>query len=178
MNIFVLDYDVERSAQYMCDKHVVKMMTEHNQMLSTAFRLMNGVKTKKLHKGKLKDFYVLDSKIENIVNKVTHINHPCNVWIRKSKQNYKWLYDYNIQTIKQYILRYGKQPKCIREGLMDILSDIPSNIPDKDLTPFPKAMPVEYDCGDVVQSYRKFYINDKREFARWSKTPVPDWWIL
>jgi len=35
MNIFVLDKDPYVAAQMMCDKHVVKMILEGSQMLST-----------------------------------------------------------------------------------------------------------------------------------------------
>ena len=35
MNIFLLDYNIERCARYHCDKHVVKMPLETTQMLST-----------------------------------------------------------------------------------------------------------------------------------------------
>ena len=37
MNIFVLDKDIGQCAAYMADKHVVKMLTETAQMLSSAY---------------------------------------------------------------------------------------------------------------------------------------------
>ena len=42
MNIFVLDSDPVVSAQMMCDKHVVKMIVESAQMLSTVHRYLDG----------------------------------------------------------------------------------------------------------------------------------------
>ena len=42
MNIFVLDNDPVIAAQTQCDKHVVKMIVESAQMLSTAHRLLDG----------------------------------------------------------------------------------------------------------------------------------------
>ena len=42
MNIFVLDTDPVEAAQLQCDKHVVKMVLESAQMLSTAHRLIDG----------------------------------------------------------------------------------------------------------------------------------------
>ena len=38
MNIFFLDKTPEKSAQYLCDKHIPKMLLESCQMLSTALR--------------------------------------------------------------------------------------------------------------------------------------------
>ena len=36
MNIFILDEDPKRAAEYHCDKHVCKMILESGQMLCTA----------------------------------------------------------------------------------------------------------------------------------------------
>ena len=43
MNIFVLDNDPDTAARMMCDKHVVKMIVESAQMLSTAHRVLDGI---------------------------------------------------------------------------------------------------------------------------------------
>jgi hypothetical protein len=41
MNLFILDQDpVVKAAQLQCDKHVVKMIVESAQMLSTAHRML------------------------------------------------------------------------------------------------------------------------------------------
>jgi hypothetical protein len=42
MNIFILDLDPVISASMLCDKHVVKMIVESAQMLSTAHRILDG----------------------------------------------------------------------------------------------------------------------------------------
>jgi len=42
MNIFALDTCPIISAQLQCDKHVVKMIVESAQMLSTAHRMLDG----------------------------------------------------------------------------------------------------------------------------------------
>lgn len=42
MNIFVLDEQPEIAAQMMCDKHVVKMIVESCQLLSTAHHVLDG----------------------------------------------------------------------------------------------------------------------------------------
>ena len=41
MNIFYLDSDPRIAAKYHCDKHVVKMILESGQMLSTAHRVVD-----------------------------------------------------------------------------------------------------------------------------------------
>ena len=42
MNIFCLDQDPHLAARMHCDKHVVKMILEYGQMLSTAHRMRDG----------------------------------------------------------------------------------------------------------------------------------------
>ena len=47
MNIFVLDRNPTIAAQQMCDKHVVKMIVESAQMLSTCHRMSDGTLEKR-----------------------------------------------------------------------------------------------------------------------------------
>ena len=42
MNIFYLDSSPSKSAKLHCDKHVVKMIVEYAQLLSTAHRVHDG----------------------------------------------------------------------------------------------------------------------------------------
>ena len=42
MNIFYLDKDPKVAAQMMCDKHIVKMILESAQLLSTCHRVQDG----------------------------------------------------------------------------------------------------------------------------------------
>jgi len=42
MNIFALDINPYTAASYHCDKHVVKMIVEYAQLLSTAHRVLDG----------------------------------------------------------------------------------------------------------------------------------------
>ena len=50
MNLFILNNDPVIAAQEQCDKHVVKMIVESAQMLSTVHRMLDGVKEKRLSK--------------------------------------------------------------------------------------------------------------------------------
>jgi hypothetical protein len=46
-------------------------------------------------------------------------------------------------------------------------------------TPHPQCMPEEYKCAfdDAVQAYRKYYVNDKKDIAKWEKSRfAPDWY--
>ena len=50
MNIFILNDDPVIAAKEQCDKHVVKMIVESAQMLSTAHRMLDGVMDKRRSK--------------------------------------------------------------------------------------------------------------------------------
>ena len=52
-------------------------------------------------------------------------------------------------------------------------------------TPHPQCMPDEYKEQDgffspevaSVRAYRKYYVNDKKDIAKWEKSrPMPDWY--
>ena len=48
MNIFYLDTNPALCAEYHCDKHVLKMIIEYAQLLSTAHRILDGEEVKVL----------------------------------------------------------------------------------------------------------------------------------
>ena len=50
MNIFYLDHDPVTAARAMTDKHIVKMILESAQLLSTAHRVLDGRPITKLSK--------------------------------------------------------------------------------------------------------------------------------
>ena len=176
MNIFYLDKDSTLAAQYHCDKHCVKMIIEQAQLLSTAHRVLDGTPMKVLNdNGRRMTRYVLDDARESQIYKATHINHPSAVWTRQSKDHYVWLAESTIHLLEEYTHRYGKIHATTK--IMDtLINNIPYNIKDNGFVDPPPAMP-DY-CkvkGDVVQSYRNYYVNEKKHFAKWTKRPVPYW---
>lgn len=183
MNIFYLHDDASIAAQMMCDKHIPKMIVEAAQMLSTAHRMLDGTETRKPSKsGKrmVKYYSYPDSYLENVIYKAVHFNHPSTVWTRESDKNYMWHYNHFIALGEEFEMRFGKLHKTILL-LKDILSKIPKNIPKTNtITPIRLAMKAYPECiveNDGVQSYRNFYLADKREFAKWEKgRQAPTWW--
>lgn len=156
MNIFYLHDDPLNAARYHCDKHVVKMILEYAQLLSTAHHMLDG-----------------DDAPEGIY-KCTHKNHPSAVWVRQSKDNYIWTLDCFLWLLDEYEKRYHKKHKTSR--LAPILLQWPVNIPDVGFTQPPQCMPDEYKCEDSVEAYRNYYIGEKAYFASWRNTKTPEWW--
>lgn len=180
MNLFVLDKDPVKAAQLQCDKHVVKMIVEAAQMLSTAHRMLDGTETRKPSKsGKtMVKYYELDNTInEDIMYKAVHFNHPCTIWTRESLQNYMWHYDHFMALCREYKYRYNKV-HYTQQILENVLSVAPKNIPNVGLTPFRLAMDHEPQCKmeDPVLSYQEYYKTKKHRFKMvWTGRDIPQW---
>jgi hypothetical protein len=178
MNIFILDNDPVIAAQEQCDKHVVKMIVESAQMLSTVHRMLDGVMERRPSKsGSMLQYWKLNDQRENILYKACHFNHPSTVWTRESKANYQWHYKHFIALCDEYTYRYGKVHSTDTK-LRIALQQIPTNIPEKHMTPFKLAMGSNPECmlEDAVESYRRFYETKQKRFTMiWTKRPVPKW---
>jgi hypothetical protein len=175
MNIFYLDRDVKTCATYHNDKHVVKMILEYAQLLSTAHRMLDGKEYIDASSGRrIKRWRLGDENMENILYKASHINHPSAIWVRQSNNNYNWLMCLLQDLLQEYTYRYGKIHATDR--LVYWLRKPPANIPVGYFTQPTPAMPDEYKVPDSVQSYRNYYVGAKKTMAKWKKRPIPEWW--
>jgi len=181
MNIFVLNENPKIAAIEQCDKHIVKMVLESAQMLSTAHRLLDGVvETRKSVSGKtnVKYWRMEDDNLESIMYKAAHVAHPCTLWTMESSANYQWHYEHFVALCDEYKYRYGKTHLSDTK-LRYILKDQPKTIPTGSQTAFRLAMGSNPECIDKanpVESYRKFYKTKQQRFNMvWSKRDVPEW---
>ena len=177
MNIFILNEDPVIAAQEQCDKHVVKMIVESAQMLSTVHRMVDGVMERRPSKsGSMLQYWKLNDKREDILYKACHFNHPSTIWTREGSYNYTWHYKHFIALCDEYTYRYGKVHSTDTK-LRKILKSLPNNI-KTGKTPFKLAMGSNPECmlEDPVESYRRFYETKQKRFNMvWSKRPVPKW---
>jgi len=180
MNIFVVHESAYESAKQLCDKHVVKMIVESAQMLSTAHRVLDGTSCVRYSKNnrKLSYWHMKDLYLENILCKPTMVNHPCTKWTMENDVNYKWLRAHAAGLCMEYTKRYNKI-HSMDTLINDILCHVPLNINRADMiTPFAQAMPDKYKQSDAVQAYRSYYINEKSRFAKWSHgSSAPEWYL-
>jgi hypothetical protein len=163
MNIFFIDKDPVVAAQAMTDKHVIKMILESAQLLSTAHRVLDGYESTIITKaGHNKKSFVLSNAFYNdLLYKSTHVNHPSGIWARESSSNYIWLYKHMMALGYEYTKRYGKVHKTITE-LAAALALPPKNIKVGTMTPMRIAITNEQwhrDCP--VDSYRAYYTGEK-----------------
>lgn len=176
MNIFYLDTDPKISAQMHCDKHVVKMIIEYAQLMSTAHRVLDGEMYYGLTaNGRKIARWKMDNPVmEEGLMKASHVNHPSNIWTRSSNNNYTWLYFMWRSLCREYTHRYGKRHAC--EKYAEFLQNPPKNIPVDYKTQPPQAMPDDVKVfGDSRSAYRNYYIKYKKDFAKWTKRETPLW---
>lgn len=156
MNIFMLDADPVKAAQYQHDRHVVKMTLETTQLLATAFRIL-GVG-------------------ENWMYQSTHPNHPCAVWTRERKANAHWLARHGVALAEEYTYRYGKHHACEAHlRWFETNSNLlPLPYSPRRSTP-PQCMPDEYRCKNPVLAYRTYYVAEKIPGNYYTRRRVPGW---
>lgn len=153
MNIFILSTNPIKCAEYHCDKHVVKMVLESCQILSTVIQNKLGRKPG--------------------LYKSTHVNHPCVKWCEESLGNFIWLWELFVFLNKEYEYRYGKKHKC-SEFIVEILNfTIILKFSKKERTEFVQCMPEKYRNESVVKAYRNYYRGEKLKIAKYTKREVP-----
>jgi len=166
MNIFFLNEDPVLAAQDQVDKHVVKMITESNQLLSTAHHLCPSA-----------DYGVIKDQIY----KKTHTNHPSSKWARECFLNYAWLTTHTKALCIEYTRRYGR--RHAGEDKVDFLTTHIPNIPfSTNGTLMPSCMDDEYKVfsnpktsKEVVINYRNYYAKGKSHLHSWKNKAKPDW---
>ena len=146
MNIFFLHKDPIRAAKAQCDKHVVKMVLETTQMLSTAARRHD-----------------YDAGYQT-----AYPNHPMTRWVGDTWDNFNWALMHGEALSCEYTFRYKKFHKC-HEILQQISQAVKLSSRDIfDITTPPLCMPDEFKCDDYVRAYRDYYIH---KIGEWKRPP-------
>jgi len=178
MNLFFLSGDPVQCAEWHADKHVVKMVLETAQLLSSAHRVLDGLDhtvaadgtRAAARKGTLPD------ERERTLYKITHANHPCAKWVRASSGNYAWAFQLFVALCDEYTFRYKKTHAC--ERLMRALATPPTGIQRGEMTPPAQAMPDTYKGDDPVAAYRAYYTHDKKHLFAWKGRKAPPPWLI
>jgi hypothetical protein len=142
MNIFFLHRDPSRAAKAQCDKHVVKMVLETTQMLSTA-AIRNGCRA---------------------IYQSAYPNHPMTKWVGNTKDNYMWAYEHAVALSKEYTARYDKFHACHK--IIQTLGEVAGDY--NKITIPPLCMPDEFKQDDFVRAYRDYYIH---KIGQWKNPP-------
>jgi hypothetical protein len=164
MNIFAIgeNYCPILSARELCNKHASRMPLETAGMLSFAFP-----------EGETS----INNKRSN-----RHYIHPASIWVRQSLANFEWTVLHGLAQCEEYTIRYKR-----RHASQDFIEWSEKNYKHLtfsvlDMTPFARcfsAFKEQLDATepDTLAAYRKFYILDKKSFAKWpTLDKIPEWW--
>lgn len=188
INIFYLDHDPEAAARAHCNTHVVKMIVETAQLLSTAWHLTApdavestifgndpmypyevGLRTL----GPGMAYYLAGQRIYA----ATHPHHPSSVWTSACTGNYDWLWQLGQCLLEEYTFRYKRQHATTH--VLRTLEARPP-LPIGDQTEPPAAMPEEFivtsrEGVEAVDSYRAYYLGAKRQLLTYTRRQPPRW---
>lgn len=185
MNIFVLDKNPLIAAQWHNDKHCVKMILESAQLLSTAHRMVDGwpYTDRTTNNRCIQRWRHWDVERDRLLLKATHVNHPCNVWVRSHPDHYLWLFELFSALTDEYTRRYGKDHAYSMKhhpALYFTLGCVPNGLSTIQTEPCapPQAMPDAYKVTGstwdaTVSAYHQYYRGAKAAFSTWKHQPPP-----
>lgn len=148
INLFILDFDPIRAAEFSFDSHTIKMCLEGMQMLCT-------------------NAHLLGFEHESMI-KSTHANHPSTVWGRTSSHNFAWIVANTGALFAEYTKRYDKRHAMQNayESLLPVFDACCDKLEGEgrtELTPFALAMPDDCKLACPVASYRKYYAHKAKQ---------------
>lgn len=158
MNVFMVDQCPVEAARALCDKHVVKMVLESAQLISSALDAL-GVRFEGQYK-------------------TTHKNHPCSVACRADPKYLGWVFDHGIALAKEYTHRYGKTHKSALV-IGNAWEEHRFSLDQPDWDRVPQCMPERFKVkGFPTIAYRRYlawkYTKDwPVGSARWTNRPPP-----
>jgi hypothetical protein len=156
MNIFYINENPTVAAHELADAHIRKMQIESAQMCCTAhWETGSTAPYKRAHK-----------------------NHPSTIWVRQSIHHYRWLITHGLEICNEFTKRYGKRHKT--QDILEWCKNNEPNIPDNKFMPPPKCMPLEFQTEDTIESYKRFYIEDKIKIKKlnWNKLNNKPKWVV
>jgi hypothetical protein len=145
MNIFLLHEEYTTSARLHPRKLLPKMLLEHTQMLCTSARVLN------------------PDLNYSWLYKSVHKKHPCNTWIRESKQNYLELLDRTYAMYIEHRRRGGNKHKSMSDNRLIKLYELSQylNFPQYEKTLYHNAFnPIS---GLEKYSYKNGYTCSYKE---------------
>lgn len=148
------------------DRHVVKMMTETAQILSTVLQVQK---------------CVVDSRL----CRPTHSAHPCVVWAGRSRGNFRWTLAHGRALAAEYQRRYGKVSQVV-DRYAAIEAHTVAFEADT-FTPPPHCVLDEFKPLPLMLAYRSALAEKYRQWAtipdkngrirapHWRSTAPPAW---
>lgn len=178
MNIFILSDEttwakhLDQQVQFMCDRHIVKMIAESVQMLVTATQTWYNT--------------AVPAPCQPLSASMT--KHPCTQWTMQSPTNYNYLAVLALAMCYEHQHRYPLSPQ---HAYMPWLQDLVDHLSDTGMglaAPMPKLFAIAVKDStkrtihatlhEAVTTYRDYYVRDKHRFATWKRRAKPMWFLM
>lgn len=174
--IIFLDYDLQKSAQYLTNHSLEMCIKSCVQILMCSIYYMLGFRTKSLFK-----YYFSKDKWKETRDKYFHTyplttaptfsyyNSPESRWCRKCINHYNYISNYLWMLLDEYGFRFNKEHKL--SEMYDFLYNLPlvlqlkyglkiPKLKDESKMQLPwKNLPIQCRKKDLIEGYRKYYRN-------------------
>lgn len=177
MNIFFLSKDPRQCAEWHTDRHVVKMILEYAQLLSSAHRFLDGTEVTNPEGTRRYPtrFKLDDTVMDGALYQAGWLKHPSSRWAQHSKQTYLWLFELFKELNLEYTYRYHRT-HVTWTRLGNLLCSPPVNIPDIGWVQPYQAMHERFMVlASSLQAYRENYRFGKHHLATWTGRDPPPW---
>lgn len=162
MNIYILDNNISKIAEYYCDQHIWSGLNEIPIMLSCAFT------QHELTQGPTCNTF-------REVSKEVHY-HEWSKWCRTNHANFNWAVNLWKKLEFQSILRFNVG----RHRYWPFIKWCNPKLEDGELAPFPLCFHMRSEArqlrdngiSDTIELYRHYY--SEKIFARWTNNK-PNW---
>ena len=170
MNLYILDQNPTRAAQFLGDKHSSRAIVEGTQMLVNCFPESLLKLAPRTAKGTVRRHAYRDDR--------------CAMWARQRLANAVWVLEHAIACEAE---RHYRFPHVLSHPCVPFLEWVSENthsmeFSDPDTarrsgrTPFVQQMHHAFKrTGDPVSAYRLFYLVEKEHILKWTKRGEPAW---
>ena len=160
VNAFWLDRDLDQTARWLVDRHVLSSVFENAMVLTTAVQL-NGYPESD-------DLYF------------THPDHPLTRWAAAHRENWTYLRAYTEAAHEEWKYRWEHPPEKIHGSWATVESLESDAVAALDWPGEPGDPPQvtgTWHADDYVDAYRLYYANEKRHLFEWSGGRSPPPWL-
>lgn len=170
LNLFHVHKDPAECARSYFDIHVGKILIEACQMMSTAVRYWHERNPEIARPDYVNSLYLK-----------THPNHPMNVWVRASYENWFWTLEHAIALHEEHQSRFstthGSYGNCLAYLMHESINKLMVDSLPYYKTEIPRCVPARYRVSsEVILCYRYYYRYGKDpRFHKWTFRPEPEW---
>lgn len=154
MEVYLLDNELKKSAEYLPDKYIVKSSIELKYLLCTVYYNLG-----------------INNEYNEICEPVS-LNSDYSNWLLESLDNWILVRDYALIIQDEYQYRFGVNKVRFGNTVEGFINP-PLN--KNGITKMNKGIPGYYSNIDIVDAYRQYFIDYKKHIKQYTRRQVPRW---